>query len=178
MAEVNLRRWLRRNPQPVSVRCDDDGPVITVVRESRSCWGDVEDAITTAGARAVHALDKQGRVLRSLQIPMDEDQVRAEHAELVAQTGRERELVMLAELLERAGDRGALRATEGLQAAVQALVQVVQICVDRTAAVEAQLAAESPRAEGGDLLLTAALQGMQRREAPPPSPPNGATHGR
>lgn len=132
---MNVRRWLRKDPQPVAVKCDSEGPVISVVRESRSCWGDVEDAITVAGARVVSALSKDGKVLRTLRLSdEDEDEDDGKGPEQP-----QSDLVVMSQLLLEAGDRGALRATEGLTAAVNALVQVLQIAIDRVGHAERQL---------------------------------------
>lgn len=155
----NLRRWLRRDPQPVAVRCDEEGTIITVVRTSRSCWADVESAIEAAGPRVIHALDKNDKVLRSLVIGTDETAENAAALAVQVRTDKERELVLLATLLERAGDNGARRATEGLAAAVNALVQVVQICVDRVAHVESQLAQVQEDGGKGELGQLATVAG-------------------
>jgi len=159
---MNLRRWLRREPQPHSVRIGDGDTATTVrvVRESRTCWADVESAILAQPQRVVHCLDKAGATLRSIELASDEpDEASApgRTAPVEVLSSADARDIRLAQLFIEAGDRGAARAVEGLSQAVNALINVVQVCVDQVGAMREEVEASREAAaaaisasQGGD----------------------------
>lgn len=94
------------------------------------------------GCPSIEALDAKGAVLRTLSLLAEgEANVQAQDKLGKPEDREERLCMRISELLLEAGDRGALRATEGTQHAVSALVQVTQILVDRVASLEGAAAA-------------------------------------
>ncbi len=169
-------RWLRREPHPVRVRIGDGkaAPHVSIPQGQTGprVWRDACETLLAQQALTIHALDASGGILRSLEIAT-EDEADAAPELAAPETAKQSEMVLMAQLLLEAGDRGAARATDGLTSAVNALIQVVQVCVDRLASVEDALAdARDVAGQGGQTeQLLGAVVGSALAPRPPATPP-------
>lgn len=111
---MSLRAWLRRAPQPTSVRITDvDGAVRDiVVTPGRNCWKNVEQAVTGARAVNVEALDPTMKIIRSQALQYEDDDASStsstsEQAKTDAAVTKavEKDRRELAGILDRYGDR-------------------------------------------------------------------------
>lgn len=72
---MSLRSWLRKAPQPTSLRIVDvDGNVRDImVTPGRNCWKNAEQAILGARAVNVEALDPTMKIIRSQAVEYEDD---------------------------------------------------------------------------------------------------------
>jgi hypothetical protein len=71
-----LRTWLRRSPQPASIRYRNDADEersLKLSADARNRWRNAEEALLTAKATSVEALDEAGNVLRGTRLEVGED---------------------------------------------------------------------------------------------------------
>lgn len=129
---TNLKAWLRRQPQPASIRYttpDDEERMLELSANARNRWSDAQEALESAGAVRIEALDKEGKVLRITKRD-DED-----GGELTDSTERDskakaKEMASLALVLDAQGRRINEAHEKGAEAASRGqdnLVQVVNI---------------------------------------------------
>jgi hypothetical protein len=139
MPVATLRAWLRKTPQPTSIRVldvDDNPHEIKLTEDARNRWRVAEEAIYASKARSVQCIDKDGKILRAQTLEVDgdghsldpEEAIEKRTSKIVANERRE-----LASLIDRYGDRlneaferGAAAASvsqENLVSLVDALAQ-------------------------------------------------------
>jgi hypothetical protein len=108
---VSLKSWLRRHPQPHSVRvidADGNDKALSVV-PGRNCWKNLETTIGAIHGATVECLSKDGEVIRATNLDTDDGAagtgapVDAEEATIEKTLGRERR--ELAGLLDNYGKR-------------------------------------------------------------------------
>lgn len=128
---TNLRSWLRRNPQPHSVRyttSDDEERELQLSTSARNKWKDAAEALEEVGAVRVECIASDGKVLRVTTLAGDEDD------DTGAAKGDDkrsaREMAGLATVLDAHGKRMNEAFEKGSEAASRGqdnLVDVVQI---------------------------------------------------
>lgn len=135
---VNLRSWLRRNPQPASVRVDGRSiPMGTGARR----WADVEATILAVGGSSLEALDASGQLLRATQLD-------GECADTSATPGQPRAsapvstldqgalLGQFAQLLSAAYQQGASATRESYALAFTENTNLVKLLANRLGSLE------------------------------------------
>lgn len=69
---TGLRRWLKQNPTPHSIRCD--GKNVLKIQNHSSRWAEAEQSIVAMGCAIVEALAADGEVLRAFSIREPEEE--------------------------------------------------------------------------------------------------------
>ena len=146
---MNIRSWLRRNPQPTTVRCDER--VVQVPPEGARKWADLEATILTLNPTQLVALDASGNVLRACELAGD-GEVDALDAVDQKMSEREREVTTIARIIADSSDRAAQRHAAAYEASFTHMVNLVSIIAARLTGMEnawqqAMQAAAEARAE-------------------------------
>lgn len=171
---TNLKSWLRRTPQPHSLRyttSDDEERELQLSSNARNRWKDAADALEEMGAMRVEALDKDGKVLRVGVLREEDDRATADPA-AKAEVQKSKDTAALALVLDSQGKRICEAFEKGAEAASRGqdnLVDVVQILtVQWTSTMQAvhtlsmQLA-KALRAAGGSEEAGDDLQGPMQQ---------------
>jgi hypothetical protein len=150
-----LRSWLRRPPQPSSLRFrneNDDERTIKLGANVRNKWKDAEEALLAGHACAVDALDEKGEIIRSMVMPPIGDDGAPLDAEEVAERKEAKEVGRhhreLANVLDAQGKRHNEAFQLGVQAASVAqdgLLGVIDILSSQWASAMTQLHSVSLR---------------------------------
>jgi hypothetical protein len=148
-----LRTWLRRNPQPASIRfrdVDDEVRTLKLSENVRCRFKDAEDALVAAQAVSVEALDGHGAVLRAIILEVedngvvDEDEREEKRADkIIAKERRE-----LAAVLDHYGHRlneAYVRGSEATARGQEQLVSLVDILTSHLTAAITNMHATSAR---------------------------------
>ena len=174
----SLKRWLRKNPQPTSLRIvdADDNARTIALKPGRNCWKDAEASVFAARAVTVEALDDKGNILRATDLEREGDDGEPAETAVEMRTDKaiQKDRRELAAVLDRYGDRlneafnnGAMAANTSHETLVglvetltahlsQAIVNLHAISVQYAKTVQEQAGA------GGDAneeLLKAVLGG-------------------
>lgn len=126
---MNLRSWLRRQPQPARLRCDGQH---VMVGTGPTRWKDALAAIEAIDPQRVEALDGAGVVLRACSLREDGDVDGASQDETSGRT----EVVQLATLISEAHDRGAARHEAAYHKAFEQLTGLVGLIANRLGVME------------------------------------------
>jgi len=130
---MNLRGWLRRKPEPVSLMCDTR--VVRVADGPRK-WAETEASVVALDPATVQALDGTGAVLRVCELREDgEVETSKEDAAKSIAKEEDRDVKLMRIVLE-ATDRGAQRHSEAYRLSFDHLVQLVQILATRLGGLE------------------------------------------
>jgi hypothetical protein len=186
-----LRRWLRREPHPVRLRCDGRD---VAVGTGNNKWRDTEDSVVALSPSKVEALDANGVLLRVYRLDGDEDEDKGAEEEKP-----KTELEAMARMLLEAHDAGAQRHAEAYALAFTKMVELVQILSTRLGGLEtawqramketaraqadALLAAqeaqqnEDPAGQAIAMMAAAAMGGSPATQAAAGAAANGATNG-
>lgn len=172
---MNVRSWLRRVPQPSSLRCD--GKKTIQVGQGKNKWRDAVQTLEALQPSLVEALNEDGAVIRVAHLNDDDDQGDAK-APLPSEGQSEQ--AQLAALILEATDRGAQRHADAYALAFGKMTDLVGILANRLQGLEvawqktlearaADLAAAAPadQAEAGIAGLLASVVASQ---ASPPAP--------
>lgn len=181
-----MQRWLKRHPQPTSLRVVfDSGEASTVaIGAGKAKWRDAVSAME--GANRVEALNAQGAILRVWSAATDntsDEQPAAQHVPPGAG-----DIVRIAELLVRAADSAAARHAGAYQLAYEQHTRLIELLADRLQHLEnayhdARMAAAEVQQQSGPISpndgmamavlsqIGPALAGMSGVVPPPPPPP-------
>lgn len=174
---MNLRSWLRREPQPARVVADTR--TIQVPSGPRK-WAELEETIISIGATKVEAIDREGNLLRVVNLETEES---TSGAAMGKPSGALSEMAQMAQIIAEAGDRAALRHADAYRLAFEENTKLVGLLADRLGSLETawmrtldQLAeARQSQQEQGSgevqALIAAALAGQAQGAAAPPKPP-------
>jgi len=129
---MNLRRWLRRDPKPASLRAD--GRTITVPT-SGNVWADLESTITSIGPAKLEAIAADGSLLRAIDLESTEENAP------IADNGQQRaanhsELAAIARMISDAHDAGARRHAQAYEVAFARHTELVAILAQRLSGLE------------------------------------------
>ena len=129
---MNLRRWLRRDPKPASLRAD--GRVITVPT-SGNVWADLEATIESIGPAKLEAIGADGSLLRAIDLEVADDGLGAsDGAQQRAQAHSE--LAAIARMISDAHDAGAKRHAQAYEVAFARHTELVAILAQRLSGLE------------------------------------------
>lgn len=200
----SLRTWLRRTPQPASIRYrtdDDEERNLRLSPDARNRWRNAEEALLTAKATSVEALDEKGDVLRATRLevgddgePLDPDEAEARRDEKNATRAHKE----MAGLLDRYGMRLNEAFREGAKASNQShdkLVELVDILTSKLSEMITNVASlsqklgkalqavedepEDASKKNEELVGQLVQLAMARMAMQSPSPkPNGASNGK
>lgn len=130
----SLRAWLRRSPQPSSLRFtneDDEERTLKLAADARNKWKGAEEALNAARAVSVQCIDEEGNVLRAMRLDAAGEDGEILDAEDAAERRTEKaigkERRELAALLDRYGDRLNEAFERGAQAANTSQEQLISI---------------------------------------------------
>jgi hypothetical protein len=128
----SLRSWLRRQPQPHSVRIvteDDEVRPIKLSSDARNRWKGAEEAILNSKAVVVECLDEEGAIIRSLNLGDSEEggADSADAAERRVEKNAAKHYKELGFLFDRYADRLNEAFERGAQAANVGQDNLVQI---------------------------------------------------
>jgi len=129
---TNLKSWLRRQPQPASIRyttSDDEERTLELSGNARNRWSEAAEALESANAVRIEALSKDGSVLRITKRE-EEDNGEVHDAIERQEKNRAKETASLALVLDAQGRRISEAFNAGADAASRGqdnLVQVVNI---------------------------------------------------
>lgn len=129
---MNLKSWLRRQPQPVKVRA---GKAVLVIGEGKNKWRDVIEQIEHMQPPRLEALDGEGNIIRGVDLESDGD------GEPGSKTrgkddNSDSELVRLARIISEAHDQGAQRMATAFGNAFQEYGQLINVLSQRLTSVE------------------------------------------
>ncbi len=131
--EGDLRVWLRRSPQPVTVRVDTpqgEKNLSCEVGSNRDRWARLEETIVRMKATRVEALDRKGQVLRFVELAHEEEERDAEVPTRNSEPQRmgryERELATTARLIGQAYKDGAAAVTGQHEQVFAKLLAIVE----------------------------------------------------
>ena len=155
---MNVRAWLRKQPQPHSVKCDDR---VLAVPDGTRKWAELEATVLAVGGRKLEAIGKTGETLRVCELDDEETgEVVDSLTSAAAASAKEQELVTLARILADTADRAAQRHAQAYELSFTHLVQLVQILAARLGGLEtswqqamvaaAEARAEAVQAQGGE----------------------------
>lgn len=135
MAESPLRKFLKKQPQPASLRCvtSEGDERIVRIGQSASRWRDAEEVC--ASFVRVDAVDESGAILRTYEAPED-DSAELAPAARSAPAGGKSELAQLAALLAEAADRAAARHEQAYRLAYEQQRLLVEVTTHRLAMLE------------------------------------------
>lgn len=186
---MNLKSWLRRVPQPHSLRLDDKK--VLRISEGKNKWRDILDAVALEQPVKVEALDTDGNVIRVTQLADPEDK-----QDEAGAAKPKSELAELGALIAGAYKSGAEQHAAAFQLAFAENTKLVQVLAERLGGLEKawqttleQRAAEYMQQGGGSgegidglmngpmgpLLQALAVKTLGSSEAPakPPVKTNG-----
>lgn len=136
---MELRDWLRKNPQPAYLVCD--GKKIAVSTSGSRKWAETAETVEGLGASAVEAYDKDGTLLRRTELEGDDGAAAkkaAPETEVAGVKGLDKmsELAQLAAIIGDISDRSARRHEAVFQLSFNALMAVVQSLSERVIGME------------------------------------------
>lgn len=149
---MNLKSWLRRVPQPHSLRLDDK-KTLRIGENGKNKWRDVLDAVALEQPSKVEALDADGNVIRVTQLADPEDKGEEESDAKRPKS----ELAELGALIGKAYADGAAAHAKAYELAFGENTKLVGLLAERLGGLEKawqstleQRAAELGAAAGGD----------------------------
>jgi hypothetical protein len=178
---MRLRTWLKKQPQPFSVRVvvGTETRDVAVDHSDQRKWARTEETVISMGASKIEALRKDGQTLRALDL-----EIVKEKEEAAAAAGKpiptdESELAQLARVINEAHDNAARRHEGAYLQGYGMLVELTKKSIDamldvsksneklnqRLAAIEA---AATTNADGG--LPDIFVQGIMARMGIGPGP--------
>jgi hypothetical protein len=130
---ANIKSWLRRSPQPASIRIVSGGESrqIAIPHADPRKWAIVEETINAADPEVVEALDAGGAIIRGLErkpAEDDEDETGETASEAKADLAIARRAVAKASMLDKYGQRLNEAYEKGAHAGAQGSEQVVTLC--------------------------------------------------
>lgn len=180
---MNIRSWLRRKPQPHSLRVD--GRAVAIGTGARK-WGDLLDTLDTLGGARCEALDSSGTVLRACDLGSDEAPGAPDVSRETAGVGPLNDLgalVTMSRLLSEHADQAAARHESAYRYGFDTLTSIVSMLAARLTAIEgawhktlvasAEAAAAAAEGSGGSSEILALLAPMMSG-AKAAAAPNGA----
>lgn len=181
MSDAKVRNWLQRSPHPNRIRTDS-GEVILL--QGRRKWQEAMESITAADPSVLEALDRDGNIIRTLNLDGTTREPRVVEDQLTA----------LARILADSSDRAAQRHEQAYKEAFTAVLQLTKTVSDRLTQIErAYMALVQRHAEalenaaGGDDLDAIATSFFMNRfmgapppaqQQKPPQKPNGQPNGK
>jgi hypothetical protein len=124
---MNLRSWLRREPQPDSILADDQRIEIP---DSPRKWAELTETITALAPQKIVALGPKGQTLRAF--ILDENAVLDDAEKPGKPTALQSDLVAVAKLLADAHRAGA----DTMRSAMEEHTKLVRLLADRLGAIE------------------------------------------
>lgn len=116
MSDAKIRGFLQRNPHPHRIRTDS-GELIAL--QGRNKWAEAQSAIDALQPSTLEALDKDGTIIRSLQL--DGGSGGAREARLV-----EDQLTALARIIAESSDKAAARHEAAYRTAFGAVLELTK----------------------------------------------------
>lgn len=133
--ETELRRWLRRAPQPAKLRVrTENGERIVAVGASRSRWRDAE--VACLGATRIEALDAGDAILRALDDDAGDEDASSSSSAQKAELAKVQEYAQIARIILDATDRGAERHSKAFEIAFESLAKMVETMSSRLQGLE------------------------------------------
>lgn len=171
---MNIRAWLRKQPQPFKLRVDSKDVALP---EGKWKWADAERTIGAMNGSKVECLDNAGGVLRACVLGDDGETEDTK----AASSPKESELVLIARELRIAADEASQRHEAAYRYAFDAIVSMFTAQSGRLASLETAwqkmvLAAAAPQGEDAGLLETllgGVVQGRAERAAEAAAASNG-----
>lgn len=199
---MDVKSWLRRQPQPAYLICD--GKRVAVSSSGSRKWAETAETVLSVGASTVEAYDKDGTLLRRVDLETEGETAKPEAAEASSVKGLEKlsELAQLATIIGDVGDRAARRQEAVFEKAFGALMAVVNSLSDRVVGMEsawvaslnqiaelrlaladAQAEARGKEEESMETALTKTImeQGLSQAfggKKSPPAKPHGKANGK
>lgn len=128
---MKLSSWLRIDPsQTVAFRLDGEQQVVLSKAVKR--YAVAEQAILDSGAEHIEAIDKEGRVLRSLVLPNQEEEQKVERA----QSEQVALMQLYAKELAAAYKQGAADHAKAFEESQKAIVSLANAAIQRSAQLE------------------------------------------
>jgi len=128
---VNVKSWLRRLPQPASIRLDKKQ--IVRVGEGKNKWRDVYDVILTTQPRILEALDSEGSIIRVTELAAEED----ETPETTSKgSGPNTELAQLGSIMKECFESGARQNREFFETIVSKYATLAEQVINRNQQLE------------------------------------------
>lgn len=127
---MNLKSWLRRVPQPHTLRLDDKK--VLRISEGKNKWRDILDAVALEQPAKVEALDEAGNVIRVTQLADPEDKA----SEEAGGARPKSELAELGALIAGAYRAGAEQHAAAFQLAFAENTKLVQVLAERLGGLE------------------------------------------
>ena len=127
---MNLKSWLRRVPQPHSLRLDDKK--VLRISEGKNKWRDILDAVALEQPGKVEALDTDGNVIRVTQLADPDDKPGEEPGGPKPKS----ELAELGALIAGAYRAGAEQHAAAFQMAFTENTKLVQVLAERLGGLE------------------------------------------
>jgi len=128
---MNLKSWLRRQPQPVKIRA---GKAVLVIGEGKNKWRDVIEQIEHMQPPRLEALDADGNIIRGVDLESESDEP-GSRARAKDENG-DSELVRLARVISDAHDQGAQRMASAFGDAFKEYGQLIGVLSQRLTSVE------------------------------------------
>lgn len=174
---MNLRSWLRREPQPVRVIADTR--TIQVPAGPRK-WAELEETIVSIGATKVEAIGADGSLLRVVNLETEESS--SGGGAIGRGTSGLSEMAQLATIIAEASDRAAQRHADAYRLAFEENTKLVGLLAERLGSLESswmrtldQLAEarQQGQSDNGEIqaLIATALAGQAAAAAAPPKAP-------
>lgn len=129
---MNLKSWLRRVPQPNSIRLDQKE--VVRISEGKNKWRDVLDVIALRQPSTLEALDANGHVIRITEL--QPDRVDDDDDKGAAGKGPKSELAELGALIAGAYKSGAEQHAAAFQLAFAENTKLVQVLAERLGGLE------------------------------------------
>jgi len=130
---MRLRTWLKQTAcHSVRVRVGNEDHAVKVDHDDQRRWARTEDTILSMGATKVHALAKDGSVIRAMDLEVVKEREEEARASGKAPIGEENELAQLARVLNEAHDNAAKRHEGAYLQGFSMLVGLTQKAVDAT----------------------------------------------
>lgn len=163
---MNLRSWLRREPQPVRVIADTR--TIQVPAGPRK-WAELEETILSIGATKVEAVGADGSLLRVVNLETEESS--SGGPAIGRSASGLSEMAQMAQIIAEASDRAAQRHADAYRLAFEENTKLVGLLAERLGSLESswmrtldQLAEarQQTQESGGEVqaLIAAALAGQ------------------
>lgn len=180
---MNLKSWLRRVPQPNSIRLDQKE--VVRISEGKNKWRDVLDVIALKQPSMLEALDTNGHVIRVTEVQGPQGE-REDGDDDAKTKGPKSELAELGALIAGAYKSGAEQHAAAFQLAFAENTKLVQVLAERLGGLEkawqttleqraeelAHVAAAS--SDGGESLLSGPLgpliSGLLAKQLAPSEP--------
>ena len=128
---MNVRRWLRRDPRPTTIRADGRD---IAVPTSGNVWASLEETIASLAPSRLEALDARGAVLRAT--VLEHDQADEPVNESRPASSGSPDLFALARIISDAHDAGAKRHADAYGLAFAENTKLVQLLAQRLSGLE------------------------------------------